>query len=910
LGISADSDKLNWGYAWGSNDANQLGTTVSGNKLVPTRIDVATSNVQTWSQLSAGENHSLGISTDSDKLNWGYAWGLNFNDQLGTTVSGNKLVPTRIDVATSNVQTWSQLSASSNYSLGISADSDKLNWGYAWGNNDRNQLGTTVSGNKLVPTRIDVATSNVQTWSQLSTGGLHSLGISADLNKLNWAYSWGGNDKGQTGLGLQSGNQTKPAKINLNFNQLPNKWLFIDAGAEHSLAISSHNFGWAWGSGLNGKLGNGSNNFQPIPTEIIGSIKWNKLSAGKNHSQGIDDNQNSWGWGSNEQNQLGLGSIYPTFNKIPIKMGLKTELSNFVQISTSNTSVTAFFQNQNTSHSLAIDSLGRAWAWGDNFYGQLGNDLSGGTSENYESPPDSSVPVLVEVPLGHSGIWVQVSAGKDHSVGIDSYGQGWAWGSNYSGQLGNGSTTQRSVPTRIDVATSNVQTWLRLSAGEAYTLGISADSDKLNWGYAWGSNDGGKLGTTVSGNKLVPTRIDVATSNVQTWSQLSAGRLHSLGISADSDKLNWGYAWGSNSDGILGNGTSDSSLYPIRISSIDVQTWLQLYAGYSQSFGISADSNKLNWGYGWGWNGTFQLGNGTQNQTSLPTRINFNSVQTWSQIAPGFVHTLGIAADPDKLNWGYAWGINDAGQLGIGNEIIGESSIPIKIDDSNVSTWFQFSAGDSLSLGISADPNAAWSWGSNRKGQTGLELESGNQFFPVQIQNPISFEGDFISGSAGSKHTILIDIDGKIYTAGSNALGQLGLGNVTIDSEFFTEIEFPSQDSGWVYASAGHQHTVAIDEETGLWSWGSNDSGQLGLGTEEDPIYDPTLSPYLIAWQRTLVSSEIARTKFIRRYGLSPINPNLKLFSTTPGSNQAWIPAGNGSSQLILWRRGIDNEEI
>jgi hypothetical protein len=75
-------------------------------------------------------------------------------------------------------------------------------------------------------------------------------------------------------------------------------------------------------------------------------------------------------------------------------------------------------------------------------------------------------------------------------------------------------------------------------------------------------------------------------------------------------------------------------------------------------------------------------------------------------------------------------------------------------------------------------------------------------------------------------------------------------------------------------------------------------------------LSSPTLSPYLIAWKRTPISSEIARTKFIRRWGLSPINPNLKLFSTTFGSNQAWIPVGDGSSQLILWRRGTNNEEV
>src|SRR5439155_509456 len=90
------------------------------------------------------------------------------------------------------------------------------------------------------------------------------------------------------------------------------------------------------------------------------------------------------------------------------------------------------------AYSLALDSSGNAWAWGSNLFGQLGN----GTANN------STVPVGVSMPSGVTFISAAACNGNS-SLALDSTGHAWAWGDNTHGQLGNGSTISSSVPARV-----------------------------------------------------------------------------------------------------------------------------------------------------------------------------------------------------------------------------------------------------------------------------------------------------------------------------------------------------------------------------------------------------------------------------------------------------------------------------
>jgi alpha-tubulin suppressor-like RCC1 family protein len=386
------------------------------------------------------------------------------------------------------------------------------------------------------------------------------------------------------------------------------------------------------------------------------------------------------------------------------------------------TQVSASKQFFGNGFSLAIDYLGRAWSWGSNDSGQLGN----GTLLSQPSPS------LITIPPEHPGTWLSISAGDQHCLGIDTNGKGWAWGNNNSGELGDGTTTRRLVPTPIDTNVSGVQTWKQLSAGRFFSLGISADLSNDGKGWAWGNNGSGQLGvgpTPASSN--VPIAIDPSgTSGVQTWKQLSAGNFHSLGISmAPEDGKGW--AWGLNFSR-LGDGTSTNRNVPIAIDpsgTSGVQTWKQLSAS-NHSLGISLTPVD---GKGWAWgpNLNGQLGDGTTTSKNVPTAINTNSPrpQTWKLLSAGTFHSLGISADPENDSKGWAWGSNLNGQLGDGTKSdFGNDSQPFPaiIDPQNASgvqIWTQLSAGNFHSQGISLDPNPRqsifrkiWGWGFNGSG--------------------------------------------------------------------------------------------------------------------------------------------------------------------------------------------------
>jgi len=176
------------------------------------------------------------------------------------------------------------------------------------------------------------------------------------------------------------------------------------------------------------------------------------------------------------------------------------------------TQISASF-NISSTFSLALDELGQAWAWGDNFYGQLGIGLFGqGNVNTFQDPPDKNVPTRVIVPPGHPGTWLQISAGSGYSLGIDTNGRGWAWGDNSFGQLGtNTGASAVPVPTPIDTAESRPQTWSQLSAGGGgHSLGIALSPDPGR-GWAWGLNLLGQLGDGTLDSKTVPSPITLPT---------------------------------------------------------------------------------------------------------------------------------------------------------------------------------------------------------------------------------------------------------------------------------------------------------------------------------------------------------------------------------------------------------------
>ena len=208
----------------------------------------------------------------------------------------------------------------------------------------------------------------------------------------------------------------------------------------------------------------------------------------------------------------------------------------------------------------------------------------------------------------------QSSAGFYHSCAIVLNDKAYCWGSNNNGQLGNGSTTSSRVPVAVNMSGVLAgKTIKQISVGEYHTCAVASD-DKA---YCWGSNNNGQLGNGSTANSRVPVAVNMSGVLAgKTIKQISAGGDHSCVIASD-DKL---YCWGFNSNGELGNNSSVSSSVPVAVNTDGVlagKVIKQMSAGFSNTCAVDS-------GYGiycWGYNSNGQLGNNSTNNSRVPTYV-------------------------------------------------------------------------------------------------------------------------------------------------------------------------------------------------------------------------------------------------------------------------------------------------
>ena len=249
---------------------------------------------------------------------------------------------------------------------------------------------------------------------------------------------------------------------------------------------------WTWGSNANGQLGTGDTSSYSSPvTTIAGGTNWKQVEGDRNHTAAIKTDGTLWTWGSNSSGQLGDGTTSSRLSPATTAGGG----TNWKQIACGH------------AHTAAIKTDGTLWACGYNGSGQLGD----GTIANKSSPVTTS---------GGGTNWKQVAGGLYQTVAIKTDGTLWAWGSNNNGQLGDGTTVSKRSPITTAGGGTN---WKQVAGGTYHTAAIKTDGTL----WTWGSNSSGQLGDGTIANKSSPVTTAGGGTN---WKQVACGLYHTAAI--------------------------------------------------------------------------------------------------------------------------------------------------------------------------------------------------------------------------------------------------------------------------------------------------------------------------------------------------------------------------------------------
>jgi len=486
--------------AWGKNDHGQLGDNTTNLRSIP----VSVSGLSNAKSVAAGFEHSIALKSDGTVV----AWGRDEDGQIGN--GSTTTTPVRAPVPVLKVTGVTTVSAGAHHSQAISNSSGAI-WG--WGRNLHGQVGDDTTTNRHVPV-ITMLTSGIMS---VAGGEAHTLYTKWD----GTVWAWGSNVYGQLGEGTPIQERLTPIQVkDSSGTGYLSGVLAVAAGKDYSLALASDGTVFAWGRNGYGQLGDGTLTDRRLPVRIPDLNGIVAIAAGATHALALKFDGKVYAWGRNHLGQL--GDETQTDRLTPVQVHY---LEKVVAIAAGD------------NHSLAISQDGAAYTWGSGGNGQLCNSQSG--LGHFKS-------VIAQVPGIVRG--VGVAAGVGHSLFLEANGNTKACGDNVYGQLGNGSTTNSSVP----VTVTNLDKAVRIVAGGNTSAALSTSGTV----YTWGSNSHGQLGDGPASPSYRSTIAQVPDfSNVVT---LAVGTRHTITARTDDSA----YSWGANDFGQIGDGHQQNRSSP------------------------------------------------------------------------------------------------------------------------------------------------------------------------------------------------------------------------------------------------------------------------------------------------------------------------------------------------------------
>lgn len=364
----------------------------------------------------------------------------------------------------------------------------------------------------------------------------------------------------------------------------------ITVGESHTCALLRGGTAYCWGGNAAGQLGAGTESeAETSPVRVAGDVGFTAISAGDAHTCALDAEGRAWCWGANDSGQLGTGATGEEPVRAPVRVA-------------GGARFTALAAGR--GYTCALDARGRAWCWGWNHLGQLGN----GALEDAARP----------APVTGDMYFAAITAGGGHTCALDAGGRAWCWGAGGNGELGGGSAA-RGIPrpTRVagDLAFADVH------AGTGLTCAVATDGA----GWCWGRNDFGQLG---GGGSAAPGAAHAEPRRVAgdvAFSIVRAGAMHVCGL----DRQGAAWCWGRGEFGQLGGAPADErcavqmtpgapcATRPDRVRGGLV--FRDLAAGIYHTCALTAGGEV----YCWGANGYGGVGNGGYEPAHAPVRVRF-----------------------------------------------------------------------------------------------------------------------------------------------------------------------------------------------------------------------------------------------------------------------------------------------
>jgi len=664
---------------WGSDGDGELGNGTQGHYTTPVGVVGLSSGV---AAIAAGQYQTCALTTEGGVKCWG---------------SGYAKTPMDIDGLTGGVVAIS----------GILGHTCALTAGggvKCWGANGTGELGDGTKINHSAPVDVTGLTSGV---SAIAAGGQHTCALTDAGGVKCWGFNYG----------------VTPVDI----RGLSSGVTAIASGGYHACALTSEGIVKCWGRNDYGQLGAGgvSDMFVSTPVTVLGlTSPIRAISAGYRQTCALTAEGGLKCWGGNQYGQVGDGTNVD-----------RTAPTDVVGLTGGVAAVSA-----GGWHTCAVMTYGGAKCWGANTWGELGNGKDNFNS-NYTGPSEinnnSNIPVDVS---GLNGGIRTISADRMHTCALPAAGGVKCWGSNFFGQLGDGTKITRNLPVdgpgmahgygAVEVDSADIQTCVIDSRGLVH---------------CWGSDYHGNLADGISANGVRVDLVFPSLVPIDHVSAISGGWLYFCALVSEGGVK----CWGANQQGQLGDGTTTSSNAPVNVSGLTGGV-IAISSSELHSCALTDAGGIKCWG------GKYGL-----------TPVNISGMTSGViAISSGFAFDCAIMfAGGVKC-----WGENTYGQLGNGRPYTYASETPTDVTGLTSGV-----------IAISTNINNACAvlsgggvkcWGDNRHGQLG-DGTTMNRNTPVDVFGLGSGIKDM---SVGENHACALAVDGWLMCWGFNGTGQLGDG--------------------------------------------------------------------------------------------------------------------------------------